>query len=102
LFVRLWVPNASCPRCEELEDLVAALKGTVGFYWALWQEVQHLLAHLPPPSRSKSSYALWYSGTRAAALRGHHPDFVRSICPSCREAVLSLFRLPKGGGPELL
>ena len=24
-----------CPRCEELEDLVAALKGTVRYYWPL-------------------------------------------------------------------
>jgi hypothetical protein len=89
------VPRSRCSRCEELEDLVAVLKGTVGFYWALWQEVQHLLAHLPPPQRQNSPYALWYTGPRADALRGHHPDFVRSFCPSCRQAVLSLFRLPQ-------
>jgi hypothetical protein len=27
-------------RCQALEDLVAVLKGTAGFYWALWQEVR--------------------------------------------------------------
>ena len=85
---------ASCPRCEELEDLVAALKGTAGFYWALWQETQHLLAHLPPPRRRNTSYARWYAGPRADALRGHNPDFVRSFCTACHQAVLSLFRLP--------
>jgi hypothetical protein len=87
-----------CPRCEELEDQVAALKGTAGFYWALWQEVQHLLAHLPRPGRRGSPYAIWYDGPRADALRGHHPDFARRLCPTCRTAVLSLFRLPRRYG----
>ena len=29
---------------------MAALKGSAGFYCALWQEVQHVLAHLPAQS----------------------------------------------------
>ncbi len=70
-----------CPRCAELEELVAALKGSAGFYWALWQEVQHVLAHLPAPRRRGSPYALWYAGPRADALRGHDPDFIRRVCP---------------------
>jgi len=74
---------------------VAALKGSAGFYWALWQEVQHLLAHLPRPGRRGSTYAIWYDGPRADALRGHHPDFARRLCPTCRTAVLSLLRLPR-------
>ena len=84
-----------CPRCEELEDLVAALKGTAGFYWALWQEVQHVLAHLPTPRRYGSAYATWYDGARADALRGHHPDFARRRCRLCGRSVLSLFKLPR-------
>src|SRR5438067_7848333 len=90
-----WRCRRSVPRCEELEDQVAALKGAAGFYWALWQEVQHLLAHLPRPGRRGSPYSIWYEGPRADALRGHHTDFARRICPTCRTAVLSLFRLPR-------
>jgi hypothetical protein len=84
-----------CLRCEELEELVAALKGTAGFYWALWQEVQHLLAHLPAPGRRGSPYARWYDGPREDALRGHDPGFARRQCSTCERAVLSLFRLPR-------
>ena len=87
-----------CPRCAELEELVAALKGSAGFYWALWQEVQHVLAHLPAPRRRGSPYALWYAGPRADALHGHDPDFIRRVCPACHASVLSLFRLPRRYG----
>jgi len=87
-----------CPRCIELEDLVAALKGTAAFYWALWQEVQHVLAHLPPPRRGNSPYGLWYAGERADALRGHDRNYARRLCPGCSSAVLSLFRLPRRYG----
>jgi len=83
-----------CLRCIELEDLVAALNGTAGFYWALWQEVQHVLAHFPTPIRSYSAYARWYSGPRTDALRGHDPGLVRPFCPQCGARALSLFRLP--------
>ena len=69
-----------CLRCEELEDLVAALKGTVGYYWALWQQVQGVLARLPAPRRRGSPYARWYDGPRADALRGYHRDVVPRCC----------------------
>jgi hypothetical protein len=62
--VRMALPSLY-PRCEELEDQVAALKGTAGFYWALWQEVQHLLAHLPRPGRRGSPYASYVDEVQA-------------------------------------
>ena len=86
--LRVALPSL-CPRCEELEDQVAALKGTAGFYWALWQEVQHLLAHLPRPGRRGSPYAIWYDGPCADALRGYHPDFARRLCPMSFTAGIS-------------
>ena len=80
-----------CPRFEELEDQVAALKGTAGFYWALWQEVQHLLAHLPRPGRRGFPYSIWYDGRRADALRGRaaltsgwSPSPSQPTAPACR------------------
>jgi hypothetical protein len=73
-------------------------RARLAFYWALWQEVQHVLAHLPAPRRRGSPYALWYAGPRADALRGHDPDFIRRVCPACHGSVLSLFRLPRRYG----
>jgi len=90
-----------CLRCAELEELVAALKGTAGFYWALWQEVQHVLAHLPAPRRPGSPYARWYAGPRADALRGHDASFIRRQCPECHASVLSLFPLPRRYGESM-
>jgi hypothetical protein len=87
-----------CPRCEELEDLVAALKGTVGYSWALWQQVQGVLARLPAPRRPGSPYARWYDGPRADALRGYHPDVAPEWCSACSRPMLALFELPRRYG----
>ena len=54
-------------------DFVAALLGTVGFGWALWQEVQHVWHTCRPSRRRDSPYALWYAGPRADALRSTTP-----------------------------
>ena len=87
-----------CPRCDELEDLVAALKGTVGYYWALWQQVQGVLARLPAPRRPGSPYARWYDGPRADALRGYAPEVAPACCSTCSRPVLALFKLPRRYG----
>ena len=87
-----------CPRCDELEDLVAALKGTVGYYWALWQQVQGFLARWPAPRRPGSPYARWYDGPRADALRGYDPDVAPQWCSACSRPVLAVFKLPRRYG----
>ena len=87
-----------CPRCDELEDLVAALKGTVGYYWALCSGSRVVLARLPPPRRPGSPYARWYDGPRADALRGYHPDVAPRWCSACSRPVWTLFKLPRRSG----
>ena len=55
---------------RKLEDRVTALKGTAGFYWALWQEVQHLLGPFASPGSARLALRdLVRRSTRGRAAR---------------------------------